>query len=89
MRKGSEGEGKGRKGTHNVGDVAVPLKLVADVAARLGAGPGVGDVPRAAQDGAVEGEDAGALEELLSGGGLVTCRDVMYACVVLSTERGL
>ncbi|KAK4091888.1 hypothetical protein Purlil1_3727 [Purpureocillium lilacinum] len=70
MRKGSEGEGKGRKGTHNVGDVAVPLKLVADVAARLGAGPGVGDVPRAAQDGAVEGEDAGALEELLSGGGV-------------------
>lgn len=40
------------------------LELGAREAARLGPRGGVADVPRAAQDGAVEGEDAGALEEL-------------------------
>lgn len=47
-----------------VRDGAVALELGARVAPGLGPRGGVAYVARAAQDGAVEGEDAGALEEL-------------------------
>lgn len=47
--------------------MAVAIKLVADEAARLGAGRRVGDSGRAAHNGAVEGEHAGPVDELGAG----------------------
>lgn len=53
------------KGTHQVRDVLVSLELGARIGPRLGAGLEVGDALRRADDGAVEGEGARALDELV------------------------
>jgi hypothetical protein len=45
--------------------VAMALKLVASVSERLGAGPGIFDPVDASNNGAVEGEDSGSLEEMI------------------------
>ena len=53
-----------RQKTDKIGDAAMPLDLVAHKLARLGAGLGVDDSARAAEDGPVEGEDPCSLDEL-------------------------
>lgn len=55
----------GGEGTHQVRHVPVPLELGARKGPRLGASLEVGDALRGADDGAVEGKRARALDELV------------------------